>query len=231
MVAAESQEFVSQAGQEIDLRTMIEANLPSSRPDSALSLVASADVREAGRGEVFWRQGEPVRLTLLIRGHGGFWRTTAEGQRVIVGIANPGELYGITSVSATISTVEMVALTDSLVATWDGPVLRRVVVDDPGLALNVVDRLGSFLNILTEKVDGFLHQDARRRVVRVLSRHRDLFFGDPPILSRGILPGLVGTSREMTGSVVRRLEREGMIARVGRTGLKLLDPARLDHGA
>jgi hypothetical protein len=38
----------------------------------------------------------------------------------------------------------------------------------------------------------------------------------------------VGTSREMTGRVIRQLEREGTIARVGRTGLRLLDPQRLD---
>jgi CRP-like cAMP-binding protein len=85
--------------------------------------------------------------------------------------------------------------------------------------------------MLTEKLDGFLHQDSRRRVVGVLLRHRDLFFGDPPVLSRAHLPGLVGTSREMTGRVLRQLEREGTVARVGRTGLRLLDPARLEVDA
>jgi len=32
----------------------------------------------------------------------------------------------------------------------------------------------------------------------------------------------------MMGTVLRRLEREGTIARVGRTGLRLLDAARLE---
>jgi hypothetical protein len=35
-----------------------------------------------------------------------------------------------------------------------------------------------------------LHQDARRRVIRILARHRDLFFGDPAILTRAHLPTL-----------------------------------------
>jgi CRP-like cAMP-binding protein len=99
---------------------------------------------------------------------------------------------------------------------------------DPQLGLALIDRLSSFLAILNAKVDGFLHQDARRRVIRVLARHRDLFFSDPPILSRAYLPAIVGTSREMTGSVLRRLEQEGTIARVGRSGLRLLDPAGLE---
>ncbi len=102
---------------------------------------------------------------------------------------------------------------------------------DPDLALDVIDRLSMFMNVLTRKVDGFLHQDARQRVLRVLVRHRDLFFADAPVLTRSHLPGLVGTSREMTGRVLRDLEREGAVARVGRTGLRLLDPARLELGA
>ena len=43
-----------------------------------------------------------------------------------------------------------------------------------------------------------------------------------------MLPELVATSREMTGRVVRDLEREGVIARVGRRGLRLLNPVALE---
>jgi CRP-like cAMP-binding protein len=95
----------------------------------------------------------------------------------------------------------------------------------------MIDTLAVYLNVITEKVDGFLHQNARRRVVRVLARHRDLFFVSPVVLSRAHLPSLVGTSREMTGRVLRELEREGTVARVGRTGLRLLRPDRLDADA
>jgi CRP-like cAMP-binding protein len=85
-----------------------------------------------------------------------------------------------------------------------------------------------FLNTLPERVDGLLHQGACRGVIRVLARHRDLFFGEPAIISGADLPSLVGTSREMTGRVLRDLERDGTLARVGRTGLRLLLPDRLD---
>jgi CRP-like cAMP-binding protein len=51
------------------------------------------------------------------------------------------------------------------------------------------------------------------------------------LLSRAHLPSLVGTSREMTGRVLRELEREGTVARVGRTGLRLLRPDLLDADA
>lgn len=213
------------------LRAMIEASLPGIRADSAESLARAARLRHVRTEETIFSQGEEVPLTLMVRGYAGFRRTTVDGQQLTVGIAYPGEIFGITSVSATISSVEMVALTDGEVAMWRGTDLRLLTATDPDLALEVIDRLASFLNILTEKLDGFLHQDARRRVTRVLARHRDLFFADPPVLSRAHLPGLVGTSREMTGRVLRELEREGTLARVGRTGLRLIHPERLELDA
>ena len=120
------------------------------------------------------------------------------------------------------------ALTDGDVVLWNGTDVRRLAASDSSLALEVIDRMAEFLASLAERMDGFLHQDARRRVIRVLNRHRDLFFADPAVLSRSHLPGLVGTSREMTGRVLRELEREGTVARVGRTGLTLLRPDLLD---
>jgi len=111
---------------------------------------------------------------------------------------------------------------------WKGPDIRRLAARDPGFALDVIDRLAGFVQAMTENIDGFLRQDARRRVIRVLLRYRDLFFGEPAVLSRAELPSLVGTSREMTGRVLRELEREGLVARVGRRGLRLLRPEDLE---
>jgi CRP-like cAMP-binding protein len=91
--------------------------------------------------------------------------------------------------------------------------------------------MAASLHQTVERIEGFLHQDARGRVLRVLARHRELFFGDPAVLSRTHLPGLVGTSREMTGRVLRQLEREGTLERFGRTGLRLLRPDQLETGA
>ena len=214
----------------VGLRTLIERTLPKCRPASVRHLEQSVHVHRARKGELLFRQGQPVAMTLIMNGYGVFQRTTVSGQLVTVGIANRGEIYGLTAISSTISSVDMVALTECEVATWHGDVLRHLVVTDPDLALAIIDRMALFLNMLTEKLDGFLHQESRRRVMRVLVRHQDLFFSDPPVLTRSHLPGLVGTSREMTGRVLRELEREGTIGRAGRAGLTLLNPARLQAG-
>lgn len=212
-----------------DVEAQLSDCLPGIRPESIRALVDGGRMRAVRAGGTIVRQGEEMPLVLLIRGHGGFRRTTVDGQQLMIGVVYPGGMFGIGSVSATISTVELVALTQAQAMLCRGNVFRRVVAADPDLALLVIEQLAARLNLLTEKVDGFLHQDARRRVIRILARHRDLFFSDPPVLTRTHLPGLVGTSREMTGRVLRELERERVVARVGRTGLKLLDPVPLDE--
>jgi CRP-like cAMP-binding protein len=216
------------SGDPVDLRPLIDKALPGIGRMTADSLVETARARTVQAGEAIFRQGEPVPMTLILRGHGAFRRTTVDGQLLAVGIGNPGDLFGFSAISATNSPVDFVALTECEVSLWSGPELRRLAASDPVFALDVIDRLAGFVQVMTENVDGFLHQDARRRVIRVLLRHRDLFFAEPAILSRADLPSLVGTSREMTGRVLRELEREGLVARVGRRGLRLLRPDQLE---
>ena len=213
------------------LGALIGRALPDSRPATRASLASSARIRVVPAHETVFAQGEPIPLTLVIRGYGAFRRTTVEGRQLTMGIANPNDLFGYSAITLGHTPVDLVALTECEVAIWRGPDLRQLVATDPGFALDVIEQMAGFLSTLTEKVDGFLHQDARRRVVRILARHRDLFFTDPEVLSRSHLPSLVGTSREMTGRVLRELEREGVLARVGRTGLRLLRPDRLEADA
>jgi CRP-like cAMP-binding protein len=214
--------------EQAEIRRLMARALPGSRPQTREFLIDAARLRDVRSEETIFRQGEPLPLTLMIRGHGAFRRTTIDGQLVAVGIANPGDLFGFSVIASSTTPVDLVALTDCHAAMWKGPEIRQLAATDSGFALAVIDALAASLMMITEKVDGFLHQDARRRVVRILARHRDLFFGEPAILSRSHLPSLVGTSREMTGRVLRQLEREGTLARVGRTGLRLLRPDGLD---
>jgi CRP-like cAMP-binding protein len=214
-----------------DLRALLECSLPHSQPETREALVDTVRVRTISVDEVVWRQGEVVPLTMFVRGYGAFRRTTVDGQQLTTGICEPGDLYGFTSIASVPAPVDLIALTECEVATWRGADLRRLATIDSGLALDAIDRLSTFTAGTSERVDGFVHQGGRRRVVRVLARYRELFFAEPAILSRSHLPSLVGTSREMTGRVLRELEREGTLERVGRNGLRLLRPDLLDADA
>jgi CRP-like cAMP-binding protein len=153
------------------------------------------------------------------------------GQVLVSGVAQPGELFGWSGIASVASSVELTALTECELAQWPGSEIRELACADPALALAAIDSLAGSLHAAVERIEGFLHQDARARVLRILARHRDLFFGQPPVLTRAHLPGLVGTSREMTGRVLRQLERDGTVARIGRSGLQLLRPDQLEARA
>jgi CRP/FNR family cyclic AMP-dependent transcriptional regulator len=214
-----------------DLNELLSRSLAGCDPGTVRALVETARRRFLHPGDTIYSQGEPVPLTLIVQGYGAARRTTASGQEIVSGVAPAGQLFGWSGLASVPSSVELLALTDCEVAQWPGPEVRALAAADTALAFAAIDSMVASLHATVERIEGFLHQDARRRVLRVLASHRELFFGQPAVLSRTHLPGLVGTSREMTGRVLRQLEREGTIERFGRTGLRLLRPDRLDTGA
>lgn len=213
------------------LRAMLARPLATCKPETVWSLVETARLRTVRPRETIYRQGEPVPLTIIISGYGVARRTTFDGHELMSGVAPAGVLFGYSGIASTRSSVELIALTDCDVGQWPGPEVRALIHADVALGLAAIDSMAFSLHQTLERIEEFLHQDARGRVVRILARHRDLFFGQPTVLTRTHLPGLVGTSREMTGRVIRQLEREGTLAREGRSGLRLLRPDQLEAGA
>ena len=230
MTALERQGGAASMAELDELRYLLVRALPGCRTETIRALIESARLRNVESGDPIYRQGEPVPLTLIINGYGAARRTTEGGQQIVSGVAPSGVLFGYSGLASAPSSIEMVALTVCRVAQWPGLEIRGLAAGDPGLAFAAIDSMAASLHQTIERIEGFLHQDARRRVLRILASHRDLFFGEKPVLNRSHLPGLVGTSREMTGRVLRQLEREGTLRRVGRAGLRLLEPDRLDGG-
>lgn len=219
---------VESAAQRVLLHELATRSLAGCRPETIAALLETARVRTVQPGDTIYAQGEPVPLTLILMGYGAARRTTAGGQEIVSGVAPAGELFGWSGITAAPSSVQLVALTVCEVAQWPGHQIRALVAADPALALLAIDSMAASLHATVERIEGFLHQDARRRVLRILARHQELFFSEPPVLTRAHLPGLVGTSREMTGRVLRQLESEGTVKRFGRTGLRLLRPDQLE---
>ena len=212
------------------LRDHLIRALPGCRPETIDRLIHTVRIRTVQPGLQVYRQGDPVPLTIILAGYGAARRTTVNGKELLSGVAPAGVLFGWSGLASVPSSVEIVALTECEVGQWQGTEIRALAATDPALALAAIDSMAWSLHQTVERIEGFLHQDARLRVVRILAQHRALFFGEPPVLTRTHLPGLVGTTREMTGKVLRQLEREGTVARVGRAGLTLLRPDQLELG-
>ena len=222
---------IASDAQRVMVTELVTRGLAGCRPDTIAAMLDTARVRMVRAGDPIYRQGEPVPVTLILRGYGFARRTTANGQEIVSGVAPAGILFGWSGINGAPSSVQLVALTACEVAQWPGAEIRALVAADAALGLVAIDSMANSLHETVERIEGFLHQDARRRVLRILARHRDLFFAEPPILTRTHLPGLVGTSREMTGRVLRQLEQEGTLERFGRAGLRLLRTDQLEAGA
>ena len=212
----------------VALREALLVPLRECRTETINAMVETAKLRRVRVGENIYWQGEPVPMTLVLEGYGISRRTTTQGQQLFSGVVLPGTFFGYSGVAGSISSVEIVALTDCVAAQWPGSEVRTLVRSDVELGLAAIDSMAGSLHAVMESIEGFMHQDARRRVLRILARYQSLFFGEPPILSRAHLAGLVGTTQEMTRRVLRQLEREGTLVRDGRSGLRLLRPDQLE---
>jgi CRP-like cAMP-binding protein len=190
-----------------------------------------AAVRRVRTGEVIISQGESSSLALVLEGHVAVRRTTMDGRQYMVRIVTRGQLSPVLPLAARSASADAVALTTSETAVWRADEMRSRAKMDAGLAVDILDDVLGSLDEVMGRLDGLLYQNALRRVARVLHEHTDLFFGSPPVLTRTHLPILVGTSREMTGRVLRVLEARQLVARAGRNRLCLLDPAGLAAAA
>jgi CRP-like cAMP-binding protein len=200
---------------------------PHSRTETRRALLVAHGVRRFGVGHTILRQGDDGTLALVLEGHIAVRRTTDDGRQLIVRIVTRGGLASVLPLSARSASADAVALTPGAAAVWRASDVRSLAMGDPGLAVDILDQVLLTFEEVVKRLDGLLHQNALRRVARVLVTHADLFFTEPPVLSRSHLPTLVGTSREMTGRVLRVLESRQIVARVGRDRLHLLNPGGL----
>lgn len=200
---------------------------PRSKPATRAALTSVAAIRTFRPGEAILEQGDETSVALILDGHVALRRTTPEGRQLIVRIVDRGKLPAVLPLVARPSSADVVALTLTPVAMWRGDDVRSIAAADAGLAVDLAEHVLAAYEEVTLRLEGLLSQDALRRVARVLHQHADLFFADEPVLTRRHLPMMVGTSREMTGRVLRVLESRRIVVRVDRSQLRLLDRAGL----
>jgi CRP-like cAMP-binding protein len=212
------------------LSDVIDRAFHRSQPRTRDRLRSHAEFRTHRAGETVVAQGEEARTVLVLDGHVAFRRTAADGRELIPRVVSSGELASLMPLTGRPAVVEAVALAPSVVALWPGHDLATLAAEDAGFAVDLLEHVLLTFEAVIERLDGFLYQNAMRRVARVLHMHADVLFGEG-VLARRFLPALVGTSHEMTRRVLRSLESHGVVARVGPDRLELLDPHQLARTA
>ncbi len=212
------------------LPAILSEAFPRTRPETLTALTSVATVRTFRPNQAIVTQDEETALAMALDGLVALRRTTPDGRQLIVRIVDRGRLSTMLPFASLPAGADAVALTETSVAMWSGDEVRALAESDAGLAVELLDQVLLALEEVTARLEGMLYQDALRRVARVLHQHADLFFSEAPVLTRRHLPMLVGTSREMTGRVIRILESNGIVLRVGRY-FRLMDPDGLAAAA
>lgn len=206
----------------------LRAVLPHMNERTLDGLARTAALGVVKRRDRIMSEETPPRLALLIDGWAGTWRTDPDGRTRLVGVSGPGELAGLRALSPARAPIELLALTPARVATWDPETVLGFARSDAALATDLLELALLAADGLLARLDHTGSGSAYERVVAVLWHRRELAF-DPgrPLLSRGQLAELAGATRDLTDRVVRELEADGVIERVGRTGLVLHDAVTL----
>ena len=217
-----------------DLETVAEVldeTFPGSRPDTRRALILSVEVRTFRARQTVLAQGDDTHFGVVLEGHVGIRRTTVDGRELMPLIASRGQLGPTLPIAGRPSSAELLGLSPGRIALWSSSDVHALAAKDAGFALALLEHVLLAVEEVVERMDGLLYQNAQRRVARVLDQHAEIVFGDQAVVTRSYLPALVGTSREMTGRVLRQLEAEGVVERIGRGRLRLLDAAELTRTA
>lgn len=212
------------------IATLLASHFPLAAERTRNAFTESFEVRKFRPREHLLAQDGDWDMELIIEGWVAVRRVGRTGRRFTIAVLGPGQLAGASAAARSPAHGENVALTTVIAAIWPGSEVRRLVAADGGLALDFIDRIVLGIGTILDRYDTVTFEGARARLCKVLLVYHDIAFGPRrPILSRGELTSLVGSSREMTNRILRQLEAEGAIRRIGGRGLELIDDTKLRH--
>jgi CRP-like cAMP-binding protein len=205
---------------------------PSATSESIRSLAETYTVRAIGPGILDDRPSTGPEILLVLDGHIAVVQRIADGREAILGVYSRGGIAGLAMIDGVQQSAVFEALDDVVLAVWSSTSVRDIAKADPGMLLDIVDLLVARVRGALFLLERQTFTTASMRLASALLRNEDLAFAPArPRFVRSQLAALAGVSREMTGRIMRRWEREGILMRVGQTGLVLVDRVRLEAEA
>lgn len=204
--------------------------LPYANAIALRRLGEGAQQQAFGRRDVLHARGIFVPPFVILDGYVMVRRVAETGQVRAALIAGPGYLGGLRSISDPDAEAiyELVALTDGTWATWDPQFVRKLALEDAGLAVGLLDHSSDLTVVLNMRLDERSFENARQRLAAILTRYGKVIFDTPhPVAQRADLAAMIGTSRVMMYRALRELEADGLVERQRAGGINVLDEERL----
>jgi CRP/FNR family transcriptional regulator len=208
-------------------------------PDAADALAAAMGTRQLERGHVVFREGEAGdRLFVILDGKVKISRAATDGRENLLVVLGPGEMFGELSLfDPGPRTATATAVTESRLASLDHDDLRPLLLERPGVAVNLLQALAQRLRRTNEAMADLVFSDVPGRVAKALLELAEKF-GDIEAdgtrvrhdLTQEELAQLVGASRETVNKALSEFANRGWLRIEGRSVL-LLDAPRLARRA
>lgn len=214
--------------------TDVVASLPLFRglERSALAVIAAAPTRRFRRGEYLWTTGAEARgLLVVISGRVRVVRAV-EGRQFGVHTEGPGGTLGeVPFFSGGRYPASAVAAETTLCLVLDRATLVRAVAADPDLAMRWLDRLGTRVRRLVERLDQQTGHSVEQRLAAFLLIREEASGGAPFTLGATQTEAAeeIGTVREVLVRTLRRFRETRLVATPRRGHYRLVDRARLQR--
>lgn len=183
-------------------------------------VIQAARLRRVEDGTFFFLQGDPATLFyVLVQGQVKLTQVTPEGDQVILGFVNPGQMFGgIAALGVEEYPVSAEAIGECHALAWDGETMVRLMEQCPRLAINALRLLARRVQELQDRLRELTTERAERRVARALLRltrqaGRKVESGvliDLP-LSRQDLAEMTGTTLYTVSRILSQWEQQGLI--------------------
>lgn len=184
------------------------------------AIASAAALRHLAKGEAAFCEGGPVsQVFLTLSGHVKLSRASWHRDSVILGIAHPGEPFGLAGdVLGRRQTITAVALCDCTLAAWHVDIWDGFLRDVPGLATGLLQVIERRLAVTQDRLVEIASLDVPRRIAHLVLRlidqagrqEEDGVRIDFPI-TRQDIAALTGTTLHSASRILTQWERQRIV--------------------
>lgn len=219
-------EFCAEGGSCLDGIRMFQ-DLPAEAKRELLSHVTQSSYPQ---GSVLVHRGDPIEAILIVRtGRIKTFRIDQDGEEYVLDVLHDGQAiwHGMFAEEASVYHYSVACLTPVTLCRIDRSDFEDLLASHPDLALRMIRLLGAELDEAEEKIAIISIRDPRRRLAEYLLYRDHRCMGAEIHLRLNDIANSVGLRPETVSRTLSAFERDGMIRRLGRGRLELLDRAAL----
>lgn len=204
------------------------------QPDERDALANLGSTRSLKRGEMLFAAGDQeTACATLVSGALKICASDIDGNEKILALVHPAGFVG--EMFAPFAHYDVIALTESRLCVFAHRDMQRAINDHPALARALLRRREEDLHDARAMLELTAHTGAEARVAALIREFAAAASHSPcdiartfelPI-TRGEMANLLGLTIETVSRKLGELEVSGILRRIGKRGIELIDPAHL----